>query len=105
MQDLLEVVYQSVGSADLHLPDNVTVSQRGTLVLCEDNSPPPGDNNKLQALTQRGQLITIAEHLERPGVEWAGVTFSPDGTTVYANLNTGSALSVAIWGPWETVGV
>jgi secreted PhoX family phosphatase len=104
-QELLEVVYQSVGTDDLHLPDNVTVSQRGTLVLCEDNSPPPGDNNKLQALTRRGQLITIAQHLERPGVEWAGATFSPDGTTLYANLNTGSALSVAIWGPWGTVGV
>jgi secreted PhoX family phosphatase len=104
-QGLLEVVYQSVGTTDLHLPDNVTVSARGTLVLCEDNTPPPGDNNKLQALTPRGQLITIAEHLERPGVEWAGATFSPDGSTLYANLNTGSAMSVAIWGPWHTVGV
>jgi len=50
-------------------------------------------------------VIPIAEHLERPAVEWAGATFSPDGTTLYANLNTGSALSVAIWGPWHTVGV
>jgi secreted PhoX family phosphatase len=105
-QELLEVVYQSTGTSDLHLPDNVTVSPKGTLVLCEDNAPPtPTDGNKLQALTARGQLIPIAEHLERPNVEWAGATFSPDGTTLYANLNTGAALSVAIWGPWETVGV
>lgn len=104
-QQLLEAVYQSTGTDDIHLPDNVTVSRRGTLVLCEDNTPPPGDNNKLQALTERGQVITIAEHLERPGVEWAGATFSPDGTTLYANLNTSAAMSVAIWGPWHTVGV
>lgn len=104
-QELLEVVYQSASTDDLHLPDNVTVSANGTLILCEDNSPPPGDNNKLQALTARGQLIAIAEHLERPRVEWAGATFSPGGTTLYANLNTGDAMSVAIWGPWHTVGV
>jgi secreted PhoX family phosphatase len=105
-QELLEVVYQSHSTDDLHLPDNVTVSKSGTLVLCEDNAPPtPTDGNKLQALTARGQLISIAEHLERPAVEWAGATFSPNGATLYANLNTSSAMSVAIWGPWETVGV
>jgi secreted PhoX family phosphatase len=106
-QQLLEVVYQSVSTDDLHLPDNVTVSSRGTLVLCEDNTPPsPTDGNKLQALTPRGQLISIAAHLERPNVEWAGATFSPDGGTLFVNLNASSgAMSVAIWGPWETVGV
>jgi secreted PhoX family phosphatase len=105
-QLLLEVIYQSTSTDDLHLPDNVTVSRRGTLVICEDNAPPvPTDGNKLQALTTRGQLITIADHLERPGVEWAGATFSPGDTTLYVNLNTGAAMSIAIWGPWETVGV
>jgi len=39
-QDLLEVVYQSVSTDDLHLPDNVTASRNGTLVLCADNTPP-----------------------------------------------------------------
>ena len=91
--------------SDLHLPDNVTVSANGTLVFCEDNAPPTPRQQQAPGSHARGQLITLAEHLERPAVESAGATLSPGGTTLYANLNTGSALSVAIWGPWETVGV
>jgi secreted PhoX family phosphatase len=101
----LEVVYQSAGVNDLHLPDNVTTSPRGTLILCEDNTPPTGQTNTLQALTRWGQLIPIADHLERPGVEFAGAIFSPNGRTLYVNLQTGVAMSVAIWGPWERLGV
>jgi secreted PhoX family phosphatase len=103
--DTLEVVYQSAGVDDLNLPDNVTASPRGTLILCEDNTPPAGQTNTLQALTKWGQLVPIAHHLERPGVEYAGAVFSPNGRTLYVNLNTGSALSVAIWGPWHELGV
>ena len=33
----LKLIYQSPGAAVLDFPDNVTVSHRGTLVLCEDN--------------------------------------------------------------------
>ncbi len=101
----LEVVYQSASRDDLHLPDNVTASPRGTLILCEDNTPPTGQTNTLQALTRWGQLIPIADHLERPGVEFAGAIFSPNGKTLYVNLQTGVAMSVAIWGPWHTLGV
>jgi uncharacterized protein len=97
----LEVVYQSTSAADLRLPDNVTASPRGTLILCEDNAGP----NRLQALTRWGGLVTFAERSDFPAVEFAGACFSANGTTLYVNLNTGSALSVAIWGPWETVGI
>ena len=40
----------------LDLPDNVTVSKRGTLVLCEDNT---GDNF-VRGLTWDGKLFDIA---------------------------------------------
>jgi uncharacterized protein len=104
-RNVLEVVYQSASANDLHLPDNVTTSPRGTLILCEDNTPPVGQTNTLQALTRAGELIPIADHLERPGVEFAGAIFSPNGQTLYVNLQTGVAMSVAIWGPWHTLGV
>jgi uncharacterized protein len=100
-RNVLEVVYQSSGPADLHLPDNITTSPRGTLVICEDNSP----QNTLQALTKWGQLIPIADHRERPNVEFAGAVFSPNGQTLYVNLQTSLAMSVAIWGPWHQLGV
>jgi secreted PhoX family phosphatase len=96
-RETLEVVYQSTSITDLRLPDNVTVSDRGTLILCEDNAGP----NRLQALTKRGDLITFAERADLPAVEFAGATFDPDGKTLFVNLNAGSALSVAIWGPWH----
>ncbi len=97
---ILEVVYQSTSTADLRLPDNVTASPRGTLILCEDNAGP----NRLQALTTSGDLITFAQRSDLPAVEFAGSTFSPDGTTLYVNLNASSgARSVAIWGPWDSL--
>jgi uncharacterized protein len=98
---VLEVVYQSTSTTDLRLPDNVTASPRGTLILCEDNAGP----NRLQALDRWGNLTTFAQRNDAPNVEFAGACFSPNGQTLYCNLNTGSALTVAIWGPWHTLGI
>ncbi len=50
----LTCVYQSPGSSTLDLPDNVTTSANGTLVLCEDGT---GDNF-LRGLTTEGELFT-----------------------------------------------
>jgi secreted PhoX family phosphatase len=97
----LEVVYQSVSTTDLRLPDNVTASPRGTLILCEDNAGP----NRLQALDRWGNLTTFARRNDLPAVEFAGACFSPNGETLFCNLNTGSALTVAIWGPWAELGI
>lgn len=98
---ILDVVYQSTSTADLRLPDNVTASPRGTLILCEDNTGP----NRLQALNRWGGLTTFAQRNDLPAVEFAGACFSPNGQTMYVNLNAGSALTVAIWGPWHTLGI
>jgi uncharacterized protein len=98
---VLEVVYQSVSNTDLRLPDNVTASPRGTLILCEDNPGP----NRLQALDRWGNLTRFAERQDLPNVEFAGTCFSPNGQTLYCNLNTASALTVAIWGPWHSLGI
>ena len=40
----------------LDFPDNVTVSNRGTLVLCEDNV----NDNYLRGLSPEGELWDIA---------------------------------------------
>ena len=114
-KETLTCVYQSTGPQDLRLPDNVTASARGTLVLCEDNAGP----NRLQALTKWGQLFTFAQRLDDPAtplppapggvneasIEFAGATFSQDGSTLFFNLNTGLGSSVAMWGPWQSIGI
>jgi uncharacterized protein len=102
--DTLHLVYESPGPATLDLPDNVTVRRRqGTLVLCEDGT----NDNYLRCLTPGGRLFDLA--LNRlPGQfndEFAGATFSPDGHTLFVNIQASRALTFAIWGPWDLYGV
>ena len=107
--ETLFLVYQSPGKETLDLPDNITTSRRGTLVLCEDSS---GDNY-VRGLSRGGQLWDIAlnrvrrasDDAPRFGDEFAGSTFSPDGHTLYVNIQASAGMSFAIWGPWERIGV
>ncbi|HXH78968.1 PhoX family protein [Nocardioides sp.] len=104
----LRCVFQSSGPMELDLPDNITTSKRGTLVVCEDGS---GDNY-VRGLTTNGKLWNIAlNRLRSPsgasrfGDEFAGSTFSPDGQTLFVNIQASRGLTFAIWGPWHRIGV
>lgn len=105
---LLRLVYQSPGPDTLDFPDNVTTSPRGTLVVCEDNT----NDNYLRGLTPRGHLFDIALNrlvsstgTPRYNDEFAGSTFSPDGHTLFVNIQASRGLSFAIWGPWRRIGI
>jgi secreted PhoX family phosphatase len=107
-RETLTCVYQSPDQETLDFPDNVTTSPRGTIVLCEDSA---GDNY-LRGLSRRGRLWDIAlnrltdlEGNPRYGDEFAGSTFSPDGRTLYVNIQASNGMSFAIWGPWASIGV
>ncbi|MFI7417739.1 PhoX family protein [Nonomuraea sp. NPDC049684] len=96
----LRLVYESPRSSALDLPDNVTVSRRGTLVLCEDGD---GDNF-LRGLTRTGEIFDFCRLQPipgDPGAEFAGSTFGPGGQTLYVNVQAVRGRSFAIWGPWE----
>jgi secreted PhoX family phosphatase len=105
----LRLVYQSPGPDVLDFPDNVTTSPRGTLVVCEDNT----NDNYLRGLTQHGQLFDIALNRLVSSVsgqprfndEFAGSTFSPDGHTLFVNIQASAGMTFAIWGPWHKIGV
>jgi secreted PhoX family phosphatase len=106
--NVLRAVYQSPGPDVLDFPDNVTTSPRGTLVVCEDHT----DYNYLRGLTRRGQLFSIAKNaltsstgVDRTGDEFAGSTFSPDGRTLFVNIQASAGMSFAIWGDWKSIGV
>ena len=95
---ILRLVYESPSLEVLDLPDNVTASPRGTLVLCEDG----GGVNYLRGLTQDGRIFDFALNAI-PGQEsdeFAGSTFAPGGGTLYVNIQSRNAMSFAIWGPW-----
>jgi len=87
----------------LDFPDNVTTSPRGTLVLCEDHD----QGNYLRGLTTEGDLFSIARNAMpgREGDEFAGSTFSPDGHTLFVNIQASRGLTFAIWGDWASIGV
>lgn len=106
--ETLTCVFQSPGPEVLDFPDNVTTSNSGTLVVCEDSS---GDNY-LRGLTRQGRIWDIAlNRLTRPdgtprfGDEFAGSTFSRDGRTLFVNIQASAGMTFAIWGPWKSIGV
>jgi secreted PhoX family phosphatase len=112
-KETLRLVFESPSSDVLDAPDNITVSPRGGLVLCEDGDRSP---QKLQALSPSGVLTQLAWNNiqlngERNrfsgdfrGSEWAGATFSPDGEWLFVNIQS-PGVTFAITGPWESVGL
>ena len=108
-REQLTCVYQSPGKQTFDFPDNITVSPRGTLVVCEDSDA----DNYLRGLSTGGQLWDIAVNRLRSSVtgktryddEFAGSTFSPDGKTLFVNIQAGAGMTFAIWGPWRSIGV
>ncbi|HEX9003081.1 MAG TPA: alkaline phosphatase PhoX [Blastocatellia bacterium] len=96
----LKLIFESPGEAVLDMPDNLCVSPRGALVLCED-----GHNEQfLRGLTRQGQIFDLARNVMTENSELAGATFSPDGKTLFFNLQR-PGITIALWGPWERGGL
>ena len=75
----------------LSLPDNIAISPRGGLVLCEDgtiDNPEAGfviPHNFVRGLSRDGDLFDFAENLINDS-EFTGACFSPDGQTMFVNM-------------------
>ena len=104
----LELVFESPDEATLDYPDNITLSPRGGLVICEDSEQ---EVQRLYGLTPAGGLFEFCASDVRldgfrgftgdfRGAEWAGACFSPDGKWLFANLYD-PGFTVAITGPWK----
>ncbi|GAA0600278.1 alkaline phosphatase PhoX [Streptomyces crystallinus] len=84
-------------------PDNITVSPYGGLVIAEDGE----GIQHLFGATDSGRTYPIARNELNQGTEQApeyseftGVTFSPDGRTLFANIQE-PGIMLAITGPWR----
>ena len=77
--------------------DNVTVASWGDLILCEDG----GGVQFLVGVTPEGNLYKFGKNSLNDS-EFAGVTFSPDGTTLFVNIQS-PGLALAITGPFQPV--
>lgn len=105
---ILELFYESPGSAVLDYPDNICLGPRGLIVICEDSDQPV---QRLYGLDRDGALFELARNnVQLDGVlghsgdfrgsEWAGACFSPDGRTLFANIYR-PGFTVAINGPFD----
>lgn len=102
----LILLFESKSAEMLDAPDNITVSPRGGIVICEDG----GGEQYLRGLTQRGEIFDFALNTVNDR-EFAGATFSPDGETLFVNIQGDTSgpgrpeiepgMTFAIWGPWE----
>lgn len=100
----LMLVFESPGRDVLNMPDNVNVSPRGGIVLCED-----GDGtNFVRGLTRDGAVFDLVRNNINDS-EWAGACWAPQGRTLFVNLqgatseaSTTWGATYAIWGPWES---
>lgn len=118
----LTLVYESDASTAVDGPDNICVSPRGGIVLCEDGASDP---KRMVGLSSRGEVFDFAENLidlgpgdieaidaTYPGTkanfwdetqgsftsqEWAGSTFHRDW--LFANVQS-PGVTFAITGPW-----
>jgi secreted PhoX family phosphatase len=93
----LTLLVESTDPAVLDRPDNVCVSPRGGLVICED-----GDGDQfVRGLAPDGTLFDLARNVVPffHGSEFAGACFAPDGETLFVNIQV-PGLTFAIWGPW-----
>ena len=102
----LTLVFESPSHDVLDSPDNIVLSPRGGLVMCEDGS----DDQYVRGLDREGRILDLvrARHSEdyQPG-EFAGSCFSPDGRVLFFNVQgsrevggSRASATYAMWGPW-----
>jgi uncharacterized protein len=112
--ETLTLLYDAPNATNLDNPDNITVTPRGGLLLCEDAA---GNNftegERLVGLTMHGKTFTFAMNninlaqdyntIVKAGdyrqSEWAGACYSPDGRWLFVNIQT-PGVTFAITGPW-----
>ncbi|QKW34314.1 DUF839 domain-containing protein [Actinomadura sp. NAK00032] len=91
----LQLIFKPGGRFDG--PDNITVSPYGGgVILAED-----GDGEQyLVGTTRKNKPFAMARNALN-GSEFTGVTFSPDGRTLFANRQSDPGATYAITGPWH----
>jgi secreted PhoX family phosphatase len=107
------MVYESPGPRHFSGPDNIVMSPRGALVICEDRLGGDKAGQIVAGLTPQGEFFRFCQVNPNVGgeyaghdlaatmvaSEWAGATFSRDGEWLFLNVYS-PGFTVAITGPW-----
>lgn len=91
----LEVIANGEDGDVLDMPDNLCISPHGHLYVAEDGS----GENFLRRIGLDGRVHAFARNAVSHS-EFAGPCFSPDGRTLFVNLQ-GDGLTLAVRGPFE----
>ncbi|CAN5865594.1 DUF839 domain-containing protein [soil metagenome] len=97
---VLTLLCQSTDPAVLNMPDNLCLTPKGSVIICEDNPT----RNHLHVMNREGKVGMLAKNVMEgfENREFAGATFSPDFKTLFVNIQV-PGLTLAIWGPWQSV--
>lgn len=120
-EETITALFVSPDEATADNPDNITVSPRGSLLVCEDGGGRSENDmlvggTRMLGIAQDGGSFVFAENnivLESSlsghpailsgdyrGSEWAGACFDPAGEYLYVNIQT-PGVTLAITGPWN----
>ena len=92
----LTLLLESADRNRLEGPDNLCPAPNGDLVICEDSR----EENYLTGVTSDGRTYHLARNAHTMRREFCGACFSPDGRTLFVNVQQPS-MTFAIRGPWE----
>jgi secreted PhoX family phosphatase len=92
----LELFIESHHEGLIEHADNLTIAPWGDLFVCEDGKA----SQHVVGVTPEGKCYRLA-HNAMNECELAGVTFAPDGSTVFVNIQR-AGVTCAIWGPWRS---
>ena len=93
---LLELFVEPDDKALIDRADNLCVAPWGDIIICEDGSG--GDN--IVGVTPNGEVYRFGSN-SYSSSEFAGATFSPDGSTLFVNIQN-PGITLAIIGPWKS---
>ena len=95
---VLELFYESKNKNEYWGGDNIVIAPWGDLIICEDNG---SRGCKLLGINKYGKIYVIGQ-VEDSSSEIAGVCFSPDGSTMFLNIQD-EGRTIAILGDWQKI--
>ena len=100
----LTLLFESPNKDILYMPDNICHRPKDQLLFVCEVGDYPGMESKnfVRILTPSGQMADFARNVSADfsRSEFAGSTFSPDGKTLFVNLQA-AGITMAIWGDWN----
>jgi len=90
----LELFIEPNDASILQHADNICIAPWGDLIVCEDGGP----TNHILGVTPQGSIYKLGRNAMNAS-EFAGSCFSPDGSTLFVNIQNGG-MTLAITGPW-----